>query len=66
MIRSARPLLLTLMLLFSILTVAQDARTVVRQWLEQHHSSLGLTEKDATDWTVTSSTTTAMTTMMAW
>ena len=57
MIRSARPLLLTLMLLFSILTVAQDARTVVRQWLEQHHSSLGLTEKDATDWTVTSSST---------
>lgn len=43
--------------LLSTITLAQDAPTVVRTWLQQRHVSLGLTAKDATNWIVTSSST---------
>ena len=49
--------LLHLFLLFGTISLAQDPASVVRGWLQQQHASLGLTAKDATDWTVTSTST---------
>ncbi|MDQ3101803.1 MAG: T9SS-dependent M36 family metallopeptidase, partial [Bacteroidota bacterium] len=38
-------------------SMAQDPELVVRQWLQQEHVRLGVTEKDAALWTVSSSST---------
>jgi extracellular elastinolytic metalloproteinase len=54
MINQRRSQFVPLLLLLSTTTLAQDAPSEVRSWLQQRHASLGLTAKDATDWTVTS------------
>lgn len=56
LIHSRLPLVWFLLLVGGV-TVAQDAASAVRDRLRQQQTLLGLTTKDATDWTVTSSST---------
>ncbi len=57
MINQRRPPLLLLFVVLTTITHAQDAPAVVLGWLQARHTALGLTLKDASDWTVTSSST---------